>query len=289
MINERVIFVFDKKQFAHVFDVKDFNRLEINLTGTDLVIRQAENAGIIYYGEQKDDDRFEMKQEGHTLRITEKSSLNVLKKTFAFKFSVGKSRLEVTIPQADFLKLSAEVTKGDVAIDNVKTSTINLIVGSGALTVADSTIDNLDVKAQSGNLVMKKTLLGNAKIENRTGDILFDEFQSGDSMTAAFAEGRLKMRDVTFNDAKITLGQGDVRVRGFKATGDFNLSTNIGDLSLRQIQAPTITIAAIRGNDLQNPASVEGLPQHERGHAGASFLTSAGHLDVNKEIEITKE
>ncbi len=136
---------------------------------------------------------------------------------------------------------------------------------------------------------MKKTLLGNAKIENRTGDILLDEFQSGDSMTAAFAEGRLKMRDVIFNDAKITLGQGDVRVRGFKATGDFNLSTNIGDLSLRQIQAPTITIAAIRGNDLKNPASVEGLPQHERGHAGASFLTSAGHLDVNKEIEITKE
>ena len=72
--------MFDKKQFAHVFDVKDFNRLEINLTGTDLVIRQAENAGIIYYGEQKDDDRFEMKQEGHTLRIIEKSGLNVLKK-----------------------------------------------------------------------------------------------------------------------------------------------------------------------------------------------------------------
>ena len=36
--------MFDKKQFAHVFDVKDFNRLEISLTGTDLVIRQAENA-----------------------------------------------------------------------------------------------------------------------------------------------------------------------------------------------------------------------------------------------------
>lgn len=281
--------MFDKKQFAHVFDVKDFNRLEINLTGTDLVIRQAENACIIYYGEQKDDDRFEMKQEGHTLRIIEKSGLNVLKKTLAFKFSIGRSRLEVTLPRTDFLKLSAEVTKGDVAIDNVKTATISLIVGSGALTVADSAIDSFDVKSQSGNLVMKKTLLGNAKIENRTGDILLDEFQSGDSMTATFAEGRLKMRDVTFNDAKITLGQGDVRVRGFKATGDFNLSTNIGDLSLRQIQAPTITIAAIRGNDLQNPASVEEFPQHERGHVGASFLTSAGHLDVNKEIEITED
>lgn len=280
--------MFDKKKFAHVFDVKDFNRLEINLTGTDLVIRQAEKPGIIYYGEQED-DRFELKQEGRTLRITEKSGLNVLKKTFAFKFSIGKSRLEIKLPQNDFLKLSAEVTKGDVAVDEVKTLAISLIIGSGALTVVDSTIDNFSVNAQSGNLIMKKTLLENAKIENQTGNILLDEFQSSNSMIATFAEGQLKMRDVVFNDAKITLGQGDVRVRGFKTLGDFNLSTNSGDLSLRQIKAPTITIAAIRGNDLKNPNNVEGLPQHERGQNGASFITSVGHLDVTKKIEIIEK
>lgn len=280
--------MFDKKKFAHVFDVKDFNRLEINLTGTDLVIRQAEKTGIIYYGEQED-DRFELKQEGRTLRITEKSGLNVLKKTFAFKFSIGKSRLEIKLPQNDFLKLSAEVTKGDVAVDEVKTSAISLIIGGGALTVVDSTIDNFSVNAQSGNLIMKKTLLENAKIENQTGNILLDEFQSSNSMIATFAEGQLKMRDVVFNDAKITLGQGDVRVRGFKTLGDFNLSTNSGDLSLRQIKAPTITIAAIRGNDLKNPNNVEGLPQHEHGQNGASFITSVGHLDVTKKIEIIEK
>lgn len=256
---------------------------------TDLVVRQTENSGVIYYGEQKNDDRFELKQEGHTLQITEKKGLNVLKKTLAFKFSVGKSRLEVALPQDNFFKLSAEVAKGDIAIDNVKTPAISLIVGSGTLTVADSMVDNFNVSAQSGNLIIKKTLLKNAKIENQTGNILFDEFQSADSMMATFAAGQLKMRDVAFNNAKITLGQGDVRVRNFKATGDFNLSTNIGDLSLRQIKAPTITVAAIRGNDLKNPDSVEGLPQHERGHIGASFITSAGHLDVNKEIETIKE
>lgn len=280
--------MFDKKKFAHVFDVKDFNRLEINLTGTDLVIRQAEKTGIIYYGEQED-DRFELKQEGRTLRITEKSGLNVLKKTFAFKFSIGKSRLEIKLPQNDFLKLSAEVTKGDVAVDEVKNPAISLIIGSGALTVVDSTIDNFSINAQSGNLIMKKTLLENAKIENQTGNILLDEFQSSNSMIATFAEGQLKMRDVVFNDAKITLGQGDVRVRGFKTLGDFNLSTNSGDLSLRQIKAPTITIAAIRGNDLKNPNSVEGLPQHEHGQNGASFITSVGHLDVTKKIEIIEK
>lgn len=280
--------MFDKKKFAHVFDVKDFNRLEINLTGTDLVIRQAEKPGIIYYGEQED-DRFELKQEGRTLRITEKSGLNVLKKTFAFKFSIGRSRLEIKLPQNDFLKLSAEVTKGDVAVDEVKTLAISLIIGSGALTVVDSTIDNFSVNAQSGNLIMKKTLLENAKIENQTGNILLDEFQSSNSMIATFAEGQLKMRDVVFNDAKITLGQGDVRVRGFKTLGDFNLSTNSGDLSLRQIKAPTITIAAIRGNDLKNPNNVEGLPQHEHGQNGASFITSVGHLDVTKKIEIIEK
>lgn len=280
--------MFDKKKFAHVFDVKDFNRLEINLTGADLVIRQAEKPGIIYYGEQED-DRFELKQEGRTLRITEKSGLNVLKKTFAFKFSIGKSRLEIKLPQNDFLKLSAEVTKGDVAVDEVKTPAISLIIGGGALTVVDSTIDNFSVNAQSGNLIMKKTLLENAKIENQTGNILLDEFQSSNSMIATFAEGQLKMRDVVFNDAKITLGQGDVRVRGFKTLGDFNLSTNSGDLSLRQIKAPTITIAAIRGNDLKNPNNVEGLPQHERGQNGASFITSVGHLDVTKKIEIIEK
>lgn len=280
--------MFDKKKFAHVFDVKDFNRLEINLTGTDLVIRQAEKPGIIYYGEQED-DRFELKQEGRTLRITEKSGLNVLKKTFAFKFSIGKSRLEIKLPQNDFLKLSAEVTKGDVAVDEVKTPAISLIIGGGALTVVDSTIDNFSVNAQSGNLIMKKTLLENAKIENQTGNILLDEFQSSNSMIATFAEGQLKMRDVVFNDAKITLGQGDVRVRGFKTLGDFNLSTNSGDLSLRQIKAPTITIAAIRGNDLKNPNNVEGLPQHEHGQNGASFITSVGHLDVTKKIEIIEK
>lgn len=280
--------MFDKKKFAHVFDVKDFNRLEINLTGTDLVIRQAEKPGIIYYGEQED-DRFELKQEGRTLRITEKSGLNVLKKTFAFKFSIGKSRLEIKLPQNDFLKLSAEVTKGDVAVDEVKTSAISLIIGSGALTVVDSTIDNFSVNAQSGNLIMKKTLLENAKIENQIGNILLDEFQSSNSMIATFAEGQLKMRDVVFNDAKITLGQGDVRVRGFKTLGDFNLSTNSGDLSLRQIKAPTITIAAIRGNDLKSPNNVEGLPQHEHGQNGASFITSVGHLDVTKKIEIIEK
>lgn len=278
----------DKKQYAHVFDIKNFNRLEISLIGTDLIIRQAEKAGIIYYDE-KDDDQFKLKQEGHTLRIIEKGSLSVLKKTLAFKFLVGRRRLEVTLPQNDFRELNAKVAKGDVAVDNVKTSAINLIVGSGALTVADSTIDKFDVKVQSGNLIVKKTLLKNAKVKNQTGDVLLDEFQNSNSMTADFAEGQLKMRDVVFNDATITLGQGDVRVHGFKVFGDFNLSTNIGDLSLRQIQAPTITIAAIRGNDLKNPDSVKGLPQHERGHVGASFLTSAGHLDVNKEIEIIKK
>lgn len=287
MINERVIFVFDKKQFAHVFDVKDFNRLEINLTGTDLVIRQAENAGIIYYGEQKDSERFKLNQEGRTLRITEKSGLR-LKETLSFRVSVGKRRLEVSLPESDFKKLTADVARGDIAVDNVKTSTINLIAGNGAITVADSIIDNFEVKAQNGNLIVKKSKIKNGSLEDQTGDILFDEFECDNSMNATFAEGRLKMRNVKFMNAQITLGEGDVRARDFKATGDFNLSTNIGDLSLNKIEAPTITIAAIRGNDLKNPDAVAGLPKHEKGKAGASFITSAGHLDVGKEIKISE-
>lgn len=280
--------MFDKKQFAHVFDIKDFDRLELNLLGTDLVIHQADQPSIIYYGEQKDNERFKLSQEGHTLRITEKTGLGRLKKTFSFSFSVGKSRLEVSLPQTDFKKLTADVARGDVAIDNVKTSIINLITGTGTITVANSMIDNFEVKAQSGNLLIKKSEIKSGNLNDQTGDILFDEFESDNSIEATFAEGRLKMRNVAFNDAQITLGQGDVRTRDFKATGDFNLSTNIGDLSLNKIEAPAITIAAIRGNDLKNPDAVDGLPKHEKGKNGASFITSAGHLDVGKEIKISE-
>ena len=44
----------------------------------------------------------------------------------------------------------------------------------------------------------------------------------------------------------------------------------------------------ICGNDLKNPDAVAGLPKHEKGKAGASFITSAGHLDVGKEIKISE-
>lgn len=278
--------MFDRKQFAHVFDVKPFDRLEVALRETNLVIRQGERASIIYYGDQRDADHFELKQEGQNLKITEKKSRNFLRKTLMSRFATGHQRIEVILPQMSLMKLTAEISDGDVAIDGVKMDDLQLKMGNGDLTVADVQIINFDLKNRDGDLVIKKATVKKGNWETQTGDIVLDNLTVQERFTANFAEGSLRMRDVIFKNAQIILGEGDVRVNGFQTTGDFNLSTNIGDLSLHDITAPTITIAAIRGNDLQNPAIVQGFPQHEPGKVGASFLTSAGHLDVSKKIHV---
>lgn len=281
--------MFDRRQFAHVFDVQPFKRLEVILRETNLVICQGQRAGVIYYGDQKDANRFELIQEGQNLRIVEKKNRNFLRKTLISRLVTGHQRLEVTIPQTSFMKLTAEVGSGDVAVDNIKTNELNFKMRSGDLTVADAKVDIFNLSNHDGNLVMKKTTFESGSWETQTGDIVLDDLIVQKHLVANFAEGSLKMRDVIFKDANIILGEGDVRVSGFQSTGDFNLSTNIGDLSLHDISAPAITIAAVHGNDLQNPASVQGLPQHELGSQGASFLTSAGHLDVSKGLHITKK
>lgn len=280
--------MFNRKQSAHVFDTQPFRRLEISLRETDLVIRQDQRAGIIYYGDQKDANRFELIQEVQNLRIIEKKKRNFLRKTLMSHWAVGRQFLEVILPLKNFLKLTAEVSAGSVAVDNVTTNDFHFQMGSGNLTMTNVQAATLNLKNHDGNLAIKKSVFENGNWETQTGDLVFDDLTIQENLIANFAEGSLKMRHVIFKNAQITLGEGDVRINGFRATGNFNLSTNIGNLSLHDITAPSITVAAIRGNDLQNPVSVRGLPPHEPGKKGASFLTSAGHLDVSRALHISE-
>lgn len=280
--------VFDKKQFAHVFDVDQFKKLVIDLTGTDLVIRQDEHPGIIYYDEKNDHARLELKQDGTTLKIKEKRGLKGLKHSMAFKFMIGKRRLEVSLPKKNFEKLTAKVNSGDVAVSNVTLPELSLTTGSGAVTIAYSKIEQFKMASKDSNLVMKMTDIQKMILDDITGSVMIDQVNLLDNITASINEGDLKMINMEMHDGLITLGSGDVRVRNFKVTGDFKLTTDVGDLSLKAITAPTITIAAVRGNDLENPAVVKGLPMHEQGMAGATFLTTAGHLDVYKDIGISR-
>lgn len=278
--------VFNKKQFAHVFDVNSFKKLRIDLTSTDLVIHQGDALSVIYYDEKNDHDRLIVKQEGTVLNIHEKRGLENLTHSLAFKFAIGKSRLEITLPPKEQIDIKATVDSGDVAISNITVPQIFLKTNSGAVTLAYSRFKKLNISTQESNLVMKMMDIEQFILDDDTGDVLLDQINIEDRLIASIDEGNLKLRKDEFNDGKITLGAGDVSVREFTATGDFKLTTDVGDLSLRAIKAPTITIAAVRGNDLENPAIVKGLPNHKDGTKGATFLTTAGHLDVYKDIEV---
>lgn len=278
--------MFNKKQFAHVFDITSFENLVVDLTGTDLVIRQAEQPEVIYYDEKNNHKRLEINQNSTTLKIKEKRCLSGLKNSLAFKFLIGKRRLEIKLPKKNFKKLTAIVTSGDIAISNVDIKDVDLSTGSGAVTIAYAKIEKFKLLTKDSNLVMKMTDIDKAAIESNTGAILFDQTNVLNNIMATISEGDLKMRNVEINDGLVTLGDGDVNINTFENTGDFKLTTDVGDISLRNIRTPSITIAAVRGNDLDNPDVIKGFPMHKQGTPGATFLTTAGHLDVYKDIEI---
>ena len=275
-----------KKQFAHVYDINDFESLTVNVTGTDVVLRQGEHPTVIYYGEKKDRDYLKITQSDKILEIRDKRGISKLKHSLVFKFMIGRCRLEITLPSTDLKKVMMIVNNADVAVSNATFPLLHLITAGGSITMACCHFDNLNIDTKTSNVVMKNIHITDFALNNGTGNVLFDHCDFNGSVKAAIDEGRLKMREVTFKNALINLGSGDVYVSGFKTNGDFNLSTDVGDLTLRGIEAPAITIAAVRGNDLENPDVVSDVPQHQKGTVGATFITSAGHLDVHKDIEI---
>lgn len=272
--------MFSKKQFAHIYDVNDFNELKIDLTSTDLVITQGETSGIIFYDEKNNHDRLDFKQEGSLVTIQEKRGIKNLKYSLEFKFLVGKRRLEITLPKQKFNKIFANVGSGDVAVSDVNVTDMKLRTKSGAVTLAYSQFDKLNLNLQDSNLVMKTNNIQRLNLQNHSGNVVLDQITLEDQIIAEIDEGDLKLHKTTVNDGLVTLGSGDVLVRDFKCVGDFKLTTDVGNLSLKQIETPTITVAAVRGNDLKNPTNIQDLPKHKMGQVGATFLTTAGYFDV---------
>ncbi|WEK54106.1 MAG: DUF4097 family beta strand repeat-containing protein [Candidatus Cohnella colombiensis] len=148
---------------------------------------------------------------------------------FAFDFSNPKTHITVTIPDGETLDtLDVNSTSGNTKVRNILAANATVTTTSGNLTVADTQIDNLILKANSGNIIAEE-ITSNLDVSITSGNMKITDL-SGE-LSAKANSGNITVTQKTTGSAKVQATSGNVHftvANGF--SGIYNLRANSGNI-----------------------------------------------------------
>jgi len=225
----------EEKSFSDGEYNENAKRVIIETDSADVVIDKAEDGKLDF--EYVNDGtpnqqlayKFDVKQEGDTVRVTCKKQLS---KTSFFNFiPVPDITVTAHIP-AGLDRLDVHVVSGDVTIDDVNLSTLAITTVSGNVDTNNTNAGNASISSMSGDINIDNTNSSVLSVKTVSGDVLFAGSVS--NANAVTTSGDLEIKASGMKDLAVSTVSGDTSIELKNATGyRANIKSVSGDMGIR--------------------------------------------------------
>lgn len=117
----------------------------------------------------------------------------------------------------------------EVCIPNIYNGSLKTINSSGDITIYDIIVDELNVVASSGDVRIEKLETENMYVVTSSGNHVLKDI-NGDIFDLVASSGNISSDNVNGNYLNVQTSSGDISTKD--CTGEFNLSTSSGDITL---------------------------------------------------------
>lgn len=196
-----------------ISSLDNINEIEINVSSTDVVIRQGnyDEFYAVYDGAFDDNVRIESFEKNGRLVINTKQN----KKNMFFGFISRDQTLEINIPEGYRKNIIIKTISGDIEIEGyMEAEKINIESTSGDCSIESANAESLRINSTSGDFNADKIISKDCKLSSTSGDIEIEYF-----------EGGLKA-DSTSGDLEIVCGKIVERLELATISGDIDLSVS---------------------------------------------------------------
>ncbi|KRN31605.1 DUF4097 family beta strand repeat-containing protein [Liquorilactobacillus mali] len=203
-----------------------FKKINIKDTTDDIVITRGSHYQVSYQGIKGFQPSVSLSN--GSLNIRQKKSLNNL--ISISNINEGGQKVIITIPKTVTLQdISANVTEGDMDIQNIKTQKIEVKSIDGDISIINMTADSLKIYNENGDIeigAQSKITEGSFSLVN--GDLTAHESSfSNANMTNSY--GDIELLNSTVNGGQVKLTEGDFEGKKLGVTGKFSVTNRDGD------------------------------------------------------------
>ena len=271
------------------YELKDyFNKIDIDVYTADIEIALSEDevCRVVCY---------ERARERHRAYIKDRVLiLDTVEKTNWYDYigvAIGKAKVTVYLPKAEYESVSLELSTGDVIISggfNIKN--VEIETDTGDVTLDTCMIEGIDISTDTGDISIKTSEAQNIKIETDTGNINMTHLKC-ESIETEGGSGYIYVENVTSNQSiYIVNSTGDVSVSRSNA-GVLIVRTSTGDVKLTSADADEFiwvktdtgdisgSLASDKIFEVKSSSGKVSVPQNA-GDERCEIVTSTGKVNI---------
>lgn len=255
---------FDSNVVSKTYDItEEFTSIDVDLTSSDFNIYLSNDGTNKAVCLEKENITFEVKVEENTLKIIEHYDyeFSLLPSFTEIDVSLFVSKdvyetLNVLTTSGDvnitdsftFNDVNIDVTTGDVLFDAKANNNIQIKSTTGDIGLYKVMGNNLTVNVSTGDVdIVESKLTGNVDIKVTTGDIEIEDLSCND-LKCKSTTGDRELSDITCNNINIESTTGMSKLDNVVASGDINIKSGSGDITLEHSDAKNIYIEATSGD-----------------------------------------
>lgn len=228
------------------FDENTINSIDIDFSTSniELIVSNDETKKVVCNETEKEYHTVEV-VEG-TLKIRKIDERKWYEKIFAFDFR--KKEVKVYLPSSTRCDVLIKGSTGKIKVNegfsfksvDIKTSTGDIDLSSKA--------EYLNIKVSTGDVLLNKINTSSLNISGGTGDINIKDTNVSGEIKINVSTGKVKIEDVKSTFLDIESSTGKVSITNTIINGDMKVDISTGDLSIKDSDAETLKITMGTGD-----------------------------------------
>lgn len=228
---------------------EDFSNINMQVDSQDVWIERSDDENTHFVCYECDSEWFEVSVQDGTLVIDNKQydQINIM-----VNMETG-DHSTLYLPKDVYENLSVKNGSGDLVAkkDAFTFEDIDVTIGSGDVTLANMSADDLILYAGSGDLNMDSIDAGSADLKCGSGDISVANCNIDDFVNGKVGSGDVGCSQVSCNSVNFHTDSGDVTVNGLSCKSDIETVASSGDILLTDAVTETsFTVSTGSGNIL---------------------------------------
>ena len=224
---------------------EEFNNISIKTDTADIDFVSADDGicKVVCYEEAK--ERHSIEVQNGTLTI---NLVNDKKRFDYIGFNIDSPKITIYLPATVYYSLVIEGSTGDIEISKdfvFKKIDVSLSTGD---VKCYATVDTIKVVAKTGNVYMESISASSIDLTVSTGKITVSNITCERDITISVSTGKAYLSDVACKNLTSTGSTGDISLKNVVSTGKISIERNTGDVTLEASDAIEIFITTDTGD-----------------------------------------
>ncbi len=258
----------------------DFTDISIDTDTADVIVVRSENDECKVVLHESAKEKHAVGLEGNTLKISIRDDRKWYEHIMLFSF--GRTKITVYLPETAYGALKVKQDTGDIKLpSDLAFSAIDLWGSTGEVDVRSTVTGEAKIRRSTGDIDIVGIKVGSLNLTTDTGDIEVSSLVCTDNISIRVSTGDVELENVSCNNFTSMGSTGEISLENATAYGTLRIERSTGDIEFEHSDAASIYIVTDTGDvkgSLKTPKVF--FTETDTGNVKIPHTTTGGVCDI---------